>query len=128
MLTIHCLLHRISLRMKLKNQSKKPRKCKRRQKILSRNNFVKNYRVHRKETAETKTPKPETKPQDASSKTKNTEEKTNSDRKAHKMVSRSRSRIKSEKLKNYFTEQDGNLVIRFCKYLLISGVHFPSFR
>ena len=48
------------------------------------------------------------KPQEFSSKTKSSEEKINSDRKAPKMATRSSSRLNSvpEKLKIYFTEQD----------------------
>ena len=50
------------------------------------------------------------KPQESSSKTKSTEENNNSDLMAPKMATRSSSRLKSvsEKLKNYFTEQDEN--------------------
>ena len=61
-----------------------------------------------KNPAETKIPKPEKKQQESSSKTKSTEEWTNSNPKAQKMATRSSSRLKSvpERLKNYFTEQD----------------------
>ena len=58
--------------------------------------------------AETNILKPEKKPQESSSKTKNTEERNNSDPKAPKMDTRSSSQLKSVpgKLKNYFAEQD----------------------
>ena len=63
--------------MKLKNPSKKLLKGKRRQNLLPRKevHFFKIYRVQWKKAAETKTPKPEKKPQEPSSKTKSTEEK-----------------------------------------------------
>ena len=99
------------LRMKLKNQSKKALKGKRRHKMFPREEVQLHEKLPstlKKKPAETKIPKPEKKQQDSSSK-KSTEEKINSNRKAPKMATRSSSRLKSvpERLKNYFTEQGG---------------------
>ena len=100
------------LRMKLKNQSKKPLKGKRRQT---------NYKFAEGESAispkpteytgnkatETKIPKPEKKQEESSSRTKITEKKINGDPKAPKMVTKSSSQLKSvpQKKKVYFSEQ-----------------------
>ena len=97
--------------MKRKNQSRKPRKGKRRQKMLAREEvqLLQNLQnTLEKKSAETKIPKPEEKPQASSSKTKNTEEKFNSDPKAPKMATTSSRRLQPvpEKLMNYVTEQD----------------------
>ena len=99
------------LRMKLKNQSKKPLKGKRRHKMYVPEGggatSSKASEYTEKKSAETKIPKTEKK-QESSSKTKSTEEKINSNARAPKMATRSDSRLKSvpERLKNYFTVQD----------------------
>ena len=79
------------LRMKLKNQSKKTLKRKRRHKMLPWEEVQLHQNVQstlEKKAAETKIPKPEKKPQESSSKTKSTKEKINSDPRAPKMATR----------------------------------------
>ena len=62
-----------------------------------------------KKKAETKIPKPQKKPQEASSKTKSTEKKINSDPKAPQIVTKSSNQLKRllEKLMKIFSLQDG---------------------
>ena len=69
------------LRMKLKNQSKKHLKGKRRHKTFPREEVQLHQKLQstlKKKPAETNIPKPEKKQQESSSKTKSTEEKINS--------------------------------------------------
>ena len=75
------------LKMKLKNQSRKPLKGKRRQKMLPRKEvqlLQKPTEYTGRKTAETTIPKSGKKPQDSSTITKSTEEKINNDPKAPK--------------------------------------------
>ena len=90
-------------KQKILEGKKRQTKCRGR-----RCNFFKTTEYTGKEVAETKNQKTEKKPQESSSKTKTTEENTNSDPKAPKMAKKSRSRLKSvsDILKNCFTEQD----------------------
>ena len=90
-------------KQKILEGKKRQTKCRGR-----RCNYFKPTEYTGKEVAETKNQKTEKKPQESSSKTKTTEENTNSDPKAPKMAKKSRSRLKSvsDILKNCFTEQD----------------------
>ena len=75
--------------MKLQNQSKKPLKGKRRQKILPREvQFHQNLESTLKKKHRNKYSKNRKKSQESISKTKSTEEKINCDPKAPKMVAR----------------------------------------
>ena len=91
------------LRMKLKNQSKKPLKCKRMQINLPSDEMqlLRNLQSTLKKSGRNKISK-------TKKSTKSTEEKINSAPKAPKMATRSGSQLKSvpEKLKNFFTQQD----------------------
>ena len=88
------MLQMTRLRMKLKNQSKKPLKGKRRQKCCRgrRCNFLKPTEYTGKKAAETEIPKQEKEPQESSNETKRTDEKINSNNKAPKLATRSSSR------------------------------------
>ena len=98
------------LKMKLKSQSKKPLKGKKRQTKLPKEEVNLPQKLRRKleGNQHIKNSKSGKKPPECSSKTISTEEKVNSEPKVPKMVTRSSSRLKlvPEKLMNYFTEQD----------------------
>ena len=96
------------LRKKLKDQSKKFLKDKRRQKSLPREEVQLHQNLLSTPEKTRRNKNSKNRKKESSSKSKSTEENINSDPKAPKMSIRSRRRLKSvfENLKNYFTEQD----------------------